>query len=223
MRFFDLIEKFKFRFMNYEENDKIITYNIDKVNSISYLRTLKQHINFLKESFLLAQKRVIICSPFISYTNDFKSEINYHTLKEAIERNIDIYFVCSSRSEHLDDFKEYITDQQENVNHNVINKGIDLINRLFGLSLSMDNSENIKMREKIRIVEANNFHMKTIIIDDRIIAEGSFNYLSAIRNQYDKSHNHESSLVLEGDIAKKFINQFYQSEMGKMILNSTIK
>lgn len=53
------------------------------------------------------------------------------------------------------------------------------------------------------IREAPNIHNKTLIIDYDVIVEGSFNWLSASRNQ--KSSKYESSLCYRGKKAKEFI------------------
>ena len=43
-------------------------------------------------------------------------------------------------------------------------------------------------------------HSKTICVDDKIFIVGSFNWLSAVRNE--ERANKEDSIVLEGDVAK---------------------
>lgn len=70
---------------------------------------------------------------------------------------------------------------------------------------------------KIHLIPLENIHLKTMIIDDLLIAEGSFNWLSASRHQGSHFHNHEQTLYLEGAAAKEVINQFFQSSTGLKI------
>lgn len=57
-----------------------------------------------------------------------------------------------------------------------------------------------------------------MIVDDNMIAEGSFNWLSASREALSPHHNHEVSLVLEGSKAKDLIQDFYVSRVGQEVL-----
>ena len=70
---------------------------------------------------------------------------------------------------------------------------------------------------KIQIITISNFHLKTIVIDTDIIAEGSFNWLSAMRDDTSDYHNHEQTLYVKGDIAKQLIEKFFQTRIGMLI------
>ncbi|MDP3533606.1 MAG: phospholipase D-like domain-containing protein [Alphaproteobacteria bacterium] len=48
-------------------------------------------------------------------------------------------------------------------------------------------------------------HHKTLIMDDKIICEGSFNWLSSSLSEESRGHNLDTSLVCEGDIAKSIL------------------
>ena len=61
------------------------------------------------------------------------------------------------------------------------------------------------------------FHLKTLIIDDNIIAEGSFNWFSAVRNENSEYHNHEATLLVRGRAAAELIAEFYQSPVGELV------
>jgi hypothetical protein len=49
-------------------------------------------------------------------------------------------------------------------------------------------------------------HHKTLIMDDKIICEGSFNWLSSSLFEESRGHNLDTSLVCEGDIAKNILS-----------------
>jgi phosphatidylserine/phosphatidylglycerophosphate/cardiolipin synthase-like enzyme len=51
-----------------------------------------------------------------------------------------------------------------------------------------------------------NHHHKTLIMDDKIICEGSFNWLSSSLSEESRGHNLDTSLVCEGEIAKNIIS-----------------
>lgn len=61
------------------------------------------------------------------------------------------------------------------------------------------------------------FHLKTIIVDDEVITEGSFNWLSATRNKESIYHNHEATIVVDGDAAAALIEHFYHCRIGQAI------
>lgn len=67
---------------------------------------------------------------------------------------------------------------------------------------------------KIRLIVLDNIHLKTIVVDESLIAEGSFNWLSASRDDESDFHNHEQTLYVEGIMAKGLIDQFFQSSSG---------
>ncbi|MDP1723384.1 MAG: hypothetical protein Q8L85_01610 [Alphaproteobacteria bacterium] len=50
-------------------------------------------------------------------------------------------------------------------------------------------------------------HSKTLVVDDYLISEGSFNWLSSASSEASKFHNFDASLVLKGRIAENFIQE----------------
>lgn len=73
---------------------------------------------------------------------------------------------------------------------------------------------------RIHLVPINDIHLKSFIVDDHTIAEGSFNWLSASRNEKSPKHNHEVTLVTKGHSAKMLIEQgFDYSEVGKRLIS----
>ncbi len=148
------------RFNNNEENLSTCIYDLDQDLNLEYLPTLEQNLAFFKEVFDVAQKRIIICSPFISSHASYEYDININLLRKTVSRGVDIYFVCSKNSNSLKYLDAFLAEVAS---------------------------------PKIRLIPADNIHLKTIIIDDCGIAEGSFNWLSASREEDSDYHNHEQT------------------------------
>lgn len=72
----------------------------------------------------------------------------------------------------------------------------------------------------MHVLSLSDIHLKTVVIDDVRIAEGSFNWLSASRDEASDHHNHEVTLMVEGDLSRKFIQDFYQSPVGQEIIKA---
>ncbi|MBX9586117.1 MAG: hypothetical protein K2X50_02555 [Gammaproteobacteria bacterium] len=69
----------------------------------------------------------------------------------------------------------------------------------------------------IHVVLTTNFHLKTIIVDEKEISEGSFNWLSAVRDEESGYHNHEAVVVVTGEKALPLIGHFHSSPVGQAI------
>lgn len=75
----------------------------------------------------------------------------------------------------------------------------------------------------IHMIDHSNFHLKTLIVDDEVITEGSFNWLSAVRDEESEFHNHEATLLVRGSAANALIQQFYDSPIGQKVLGCQAK
>lgn len=73
------------------------------------------------------------------------------------------------------------------------------------------------------MIDHSNFHLKTLIVDDEVITEGSFNWLSAVRDEESEFHNHEATLLVRGSAASTLIQQFYDSPIGQKVLGCQAK
>lgn len=71
--------------------------------------------------------------------------------------------------------------------------------------------------ELMHFITMPNIHLKTVLVDDQLITEGSFNWLSASRDENSCFHNHEVTLALGGSASKKLIQDFYKSPIGKRL------
>lgn len=172
------------RFERNPYNISSMVYELDETTNLTYLPTLEQHCGFLQELFKQAKHRVIICSPFISSARAYAEDLNSPLLRAAASHGVNVYFICSTYSNELGDFQDFL-------------KRLRLPN--------------------IHLVTVTNMHLKTIIIDDSLIAEGSFNWLSASRNRDSDYHNHELTLLVEGQMAKRLIQHYFQTKLGRII------
>lgn len=67
--------------------------------------------------------------------------------------------------------------------------------------------KNSVLAKRINVLELEpDHHHKTLIMDDKIVCEGSFNWLSSSLFEDSRGHNLDTSLVCEGDIAKSFLD-----------------
>ncbi len=75
----------------------------------------------------------------------------------------------------------------------------------------------------VHLIGYPDFHLKTLIIDDEVIAEGSFNWLSATRYIDSDCHNHEATLLVRGKAATDLIDSFYQSIVGQFVISMEVE
>ena len=143
----------------------------DKSISSSYCYTLEEHRAILKECFRKAEKELIICSPFIS-VNAIKEDNIIDLIREAVNRNVKVFIITDEKFD--------IQDGQLKDNSK---KGREII---------QSSGATLIIHPKI--------HSKTICVDDKIFIVGSFNWLSAVRNE--ERAKKEDSVVLEGDVTK---------------------
>jgi len=173
-------------FENNEKNIIAQSYPIGRDSLLTYLTRLNSHRNHINSVFLKAEKRIIVCSPFISGKLSYIVDFNPFLLAKTINRNVEIFFVCSENNDYLNKFTDYLS--------------------------------NISSTH-IHVIPLDGFHLKTVIVDDREITEGSFNWLSATRDPDSPYHNHESSFTVSGNAAKALIKHFYDSRVGQAVLS----
>ncbi|MBY0291859.1 MAG: hypothetical protein K2W92_01030 [Alphaproteobacteria bacterium] len=61
-------------------------------------------------------------------------------------------------------------------------------------------------------------HAKTLIADNDLICEGSFNWLSAVSDIGHHANNFEMSVGVRGDIARHMIHSFEQTALGRSVV-----
>lgn len=133
----------------------------------------------MEESLKKAKKEVIIVSPFLRKES---TEDKWNSLiQQTKRRGVDVT-IYANYSFH------YRKDRQ------VLDEARDYL---------------FQMRKNgLEPVFLEQIHNKTLIVDDEVIAEGSFNWFSAVRNSRSQHHNYEATIVLEGEAAKPLIHRF---------------
>lgn len=139
---------------------------------------LDKHVRSLSKAFKTAKNQLVIVSPFISIYALKADGINKQVI-EAKQRGVEIIVVTDYK---LD------CDFPSGALKNRAYQGRELLKQL-----------------GVRLVVKNGIHSKTIIIDNDILIEGSFNWLSASRNVSSPYHNYEASIVIKNELAKKHI------------------
>jgi hypothetical protein len=171
------LKKWLFSEEKNELSNEILYKNNLKFKKVErYLDSLATHRAYLNRAFKSVKNELIIVSPFISI-----NAINTDHLQElaisAVEKNVKIKVYTDSA---LD-----------------LRKGVLKTNALKG--------RNALKRCGVELIIAESIHNKTLIIDDNVIIEGSFNWLSAARDVNNEYHRHETSICIVGEDAKPFI------------------
>jgi len=153
------------------------TSNKQTSTQIVRLTTLEEHRAFLINTIKTAKQRVIIVSPFIT-SNAVKSDRLENTIKKVINREVSITIY---------------TD--------------DMLNRESDSKYKTSAIEGVRLLKAAgaRVITLRGIHNKTIICDDYLIAEGSFNWLSAVREKGNIHRREERSIVTRGEIVAKQI------------------
>ncbi|MEK6731402.1 MAG: phospholipase D-like domain-containing protein [Pseudomonadota bacterium] len=141
-------------------------------------------------------------------------------LQEIFERARQRIVVCSPFISSTDTFLEDFTPPRLIA---TATRGVKIV-----FVCSMHDPCLTNFQEYIRQLQSSNiqilaiepFHLKTIVVDDNEIAEGSFNWLSAMRDCHSEFHNHEVTLRIQGDRAKPLIDHFNQSKIGQILISS---
>ena len=167
------------------QNYDVDTWSIGRSMTLSYLHTLNSHQDFITEIFESARRKIIMCSPFVSYYPDYQEDFTHKMLNKALRKNVHVYFVCRSDDRQLERLRHYLRD--------------------------------VLVSPFMHLVTMPGIHLKTVVVDDELIAEGSFNWLSASRDEESDAHNHEVTFVLDGEGAAEAIRNFYASPVGQEI------
>lgn len=144
-------------------------------STIKVLTTLDEHRTLLKEVLDQATKRVVIVSPYISSWALTADDIVETLQDKPLEISI---------------FTDLKLDQEYN------NKTLKPNAKIGRRSLR-------KALVDFRVL--NKIHAKILIKDDDLIAIGSFNWLSAVRDSNSQYSNHEQSILVQGSNAENLI------------------
>jgi|ERR1039457_5348196 hypothetical protein len=146
--------------------------------STKRLQALAEHQAFLKNVLATAKKRVVIFSPFIS-SKAIKADNLSALVKQSVGRGVQVRIFIDYKLNTIDgEMKIYAKE------------GIaDMV------------------RSGARVFVADGIHNKTLICDNDLIAEGSFNWLSAVRIRNGECQREERTFVYTGTDAGEMIEQ----------------
>jgi len=155
-----------------------ILFDSKQLKSENRVDSLERHQQCLKRAFEVAKKKIIIVSPYISI-----SAINADNLlpeiQKAVSKNVEVYVY---------------TD-----------KFLDTPNGKLKKSSEEGRKALIEAGAKLSIL--NGIHNKALAIDENVLIEGSFNWLSAVRDNKNIYFRHEVSQIIKGNEAKLQIAQ----------------
>lgn len=141
----------------------------DTKDQVDHLTTLQAHRNALRKCFKIANSEIIITSPFISL-NAVNDDNILEMIKEKTSQGVKVIVLTD---ENLDKVNGELKNNSK--------KGRELLEQ-----------------SGARLIVYKGIHNKTIYVDDKLLIEGSFNWLSASRDEESEYARKETSLVLQG-------------------------
>jgi len=180
-----------------ELSNKIVYDNKNADKNVVRVSDLNKHVGTLNRAFEIAKSELIIVSPFISSNAIECDTIKYYdgNEKEAL------------KSKGINSIKEQL---RSTVNRGVkvlviTDSTLDVSNNQ--LKLPAKKGREIIKQSGAKLKLVNGIHSKTIIIDNDIIVDGSFNWFSALRDEQSKYFREESSIVVKGEPAQDMIQK----------------
>ncbi|MGE0077501.1 MAG: AAA domain-containing protein [Bacteroidales bacterium] len=151
-------------------NKLVFDSTITHDKSVKRISKLSEHVEMLRHALDSAKNEVIIVSPFISI-HAIEADQLVERAKIAINRGVRVLVYTDSK---LDTRNGSLKDSSQ--------KGRDVLKNT-GVIL--------------KVVDG--IHNKTLIVDDFLLVEGSFNWLSAVREESSPFYRNETSIVLSGE------------------------
>ncbi|RAV28090.1 AAA domain-containing protein [Sinomicrobium soli] len=146
---------------------------------VERIKTLEQHRETLRQCFETAEREIILCSPFISI-RAIEADDVVRLIRNAADRGVKI---------------TVLTDKNLDVTRGGLRRNSAL------------GREAIRAT-KARLMIVNGIHNKTICMDDSVIIEGSFNWLSASRDENSEGYRKDISVIIRGGKVKEEIREF---------------
>ncbi|MFA8436930.1 MAG: AAA domain-containing protein [Marinifilaceae bacterium] len=159
-----------------------LAYNEIKTKSTKRIDELEKHRGCIVAAFLRAKKRIIIVSPFISIHAINADEV-IPRIQKAVAENIEVKIYSDA---YLDCPGNHLKKSSKDGREALQKAGAELI-LLKGI------------------------HNKAIAVDEEILVEGSFNWLSAVRDTNHPHYRYEVSQLRKGKEAKIQIAELVNS------------
>ncbi|NDV69957.1 AAA domain-containing protein [Dysgonomonas sp. 25] len=163
-----------------EANELPSAYLLEDVNTESSQRvdTLEKHQKCLVRAFEKANRRIVIVSPFIS-AHALMADDLLTQIKKCVSRNVEVIIYTDN---NLDKVNGKLKDSSKK-----------------GRQLLLEAGAILKI--------LNGIHNKALAIDEDILIEGSFNWLSAVRDKNNPHFRLEVSQIILKEEAKQQIVQ----------------
>lgn len=164
-------------------------------NTTTRITTLEEHRKLLRKVFETAQSRVLVVSPFIS-----KSAIDHDRVPDLVSK-------ATRRGVSVDIY----TDDALN------------LDATGSLKPAARDGVASLLRAGANVTVVPGIHNKTLARDNDLIAEGSFNWLSAVRTSGGTHQREERTMLVEGEQAREMINKEKQTLKKKKTYRTAIR
>lgn len=166
----------------YQDEDPLMSQSLDvprQSAAACRLSTLEAHTDILRQALQTARRKVVIVSPFLSI-RALESDHLLPLIQEAVERGVEVVVY----TDHYLDKKNGLWKEESLQARRAL----------------------VEHHVSLRVLKG--IHNKTLVVDDRLLVEGSFNWLSARRNKDDARH--ECSILVQAPAAAACIDQLMQ-------------
>lgn len=166
----------------YQDEEPLLSQSLDvprQSAAVCRLSTLEAHTDILRQALQTARRKVVIVSPFLSI-RALESDHLLPLIQEAVERGVEVVVYTDH---YLDKKNGLWKDESLQARRALVEHHVSL-----------------------RVLKG--IHNKTLVVDDRLLVEGSFNWLSARRNKDDARH--ECSILVQAPAAAACIDQLMQ-------------
>ena len=166
----------------YQDEEPLLSQSLDvprQSAAVCRLSTLEAHTDILRQALQTARRKVVIVSPFLSI-RALESDHLLPLIQEAVERGVEVVVY----TDHYLDKKNGLWKEESLQARRAL----------------------VEHHVSLRVLKG--IHNKTLVVDDRLLVEGSFNWLSARRNKDDARH--ECSILVQAPAAAACIDQLMQ-------------
>lgn len=167
------------------------SYKIDNNSTLTCISTLNDHEKIIDTVMLKARERLIICSTFPS-VDKVKARFPEEKLEELLKKGVKITFVYGAK---------------------VSPEKIRKVESYF--------SYLICKYPGFYFLGVSGVHVLSVIVDDDIYIDSSFNWLSAASSMNNPYHSHEVSMMVDGSAGRYFVDEFLSSSIGREIISKT--
>lgn len=156
-------------------------------SNVQRISSLDEHRSLLREVFRTAKSKIVVVSPFIT-SKALISDYIPSQIKTAVGRGVSVH-VFTDHKLNCDETGSFKQTAMEGI------------------------TDLTASGAQVKIVHG--IHNKTLTRDDDLIAEGSFNWLSAVRMRGGENQREERTMVVQGEQAKEMIEKEVLSLEGK--------